>query len=194
MSENSQNFLTEENRQLLITLAREVLSVYLKDHQRITDPEDISSDLKEKMGVFVTLKRIEGGIEKSIISMGYPLPVKPLFVALIDSVIACATRARMQDLIDDPDSIILEISVLGRIEEIQAERRVNYPKQIKIGQDGIMVERDFQRALILPQVPVEHGWDEIDLLSETCLKAGLSPDAWLENDTRIYKFRAKIFR
>ncbi|MFQ6050109.1 MAG: TIGR00296 family protein [Candidatus Hydrothermarchaeota archaeon] len=193
MSEKIQNFIKNEKGNLLVNLAKEAFIYYLKEQKRI-DKIYIYDELKEKRGVFITLKKIERDREKSIVSMGYPLPEKPLFHSVIDSAIACANKARILNLLGEIESIILEVSVLGNIEEIQTERRVDYPKQIKLGQDGIMIERGFQRALILPQVPLENEWNEIDLLSECCLKAGLSPDAWLDEDTRIYKFKTRVFR
>ncbi len=49
------------------------------------------------------------------------------------------------------------------------------------------------RGLLLPQVPVEHGWDRLTFLEQTCNKAGLPPDAWKDANTQIFIFRAEIF-
>ncbi|HIQ03592.1 MAG TPA: TIGR00296 family protein, partial [Desulfurococcales archaeon] len=67
------------------------------------------------------------------------------------------------------------------------------PKQITIGRDGLIVERGIFKGLLLPQVPVEYGWDTKTFLAETCMKAGLPPDAWLLEGTKVYKFQALIF-
>jgi AMMECR1 domain-containing protein len=45
---------------------------------------------------------------------------------------------------------------------------------------------------LLPQVPVEHGWDRITFLEQTCLKAGLSPNAW-QIGARLEAFTAETF-
>ena len=45
----------------------------------------------------------------------------------------------------------------------------------------------------LPQVAPEWGFDSLEFLSHTCLKAGLSPDAWLDEDTEVQHFQAQIF-
>jgi AMMECR1 domain-containing protein len=50
-------------------------------------------------------------------------------------------------------------------------------------------------GLILPQVSIEENYDEKDLLSECCLKAGLPSDSWLTlHDIDVYRFQAEIFR
>jgi len=55
------------------------------------------------------------------------------------------------------------------------------------------VESGYYRGLLLPQVPVEYGWDEETFLAECCMKAGLPPDAWLSRKTLVYRFSAEIF-
>ncbi|MEM4214077.1 MAG: TIGR00296 family protein, partial [Candidatus Methanomethylicaceae archaeon] len=68
-----------------------------------------------------------------------------------------------------------------------------YPKRIKVGRDGLVVEMGYYKGLLLPQVPVEYGWDEETFLSECCMKAGLPPDSWLSRDVKIYTFSAEVF-
>ena len=40
----------------------------------------------------------------------------------------------------------------------------------------------------------EWGWDVEEFLSQTCVKAGLPPDCWLEKDVKVKRFSAQIFR
>jgi uncharacterized protein len=63
---------------------------------------------------------------------------------------------------------------------------------IEIGRDGLIVEQGRCRGLLLPQVATEHGWDRETLLSQTCVKAGLSPDAWRRGAT-VLRFQAEVF-
>jgi AMMECR1 domain-containing protein len=53
--------------------------------------------------------------------------------------------------------------------------------------------RGMRTGVLLPQVPVEYGWDKTRFLEQTCLKAGLNPEAWKDKDTQIYTFQAEIF-
>lgn len=185
--------ITEEEGRILADIARGAVAAYLKDAVKIEFPRDIPDILKQKLGVFISLKKVESGQEKSISSMGYPLPLKPAVEAVIDSGIAAAIRARVNG-IESLDEVIIEVSLIVAIEPLQAERRASIPEQIRIGEDGIIIERGFHRALYLPGLAVEHGWNSEDFLSEGCVKAGLMPDAWLDEDTKLYKFKVKVFR
>jgi AMMECR1 domain-containing protein len=46
--------------------------------------------------------------------------------------------------------------------------------------------------LLLPQVPVEHGWDRTTFLEQACRKAGLALDAWRKGAV-IEAFTAEVF-
>lgn len=48
-------------------------------------------------------------------------------------------------------------------------------------------------GLLLPQVATEFGLGPEDFLSETCVKAGLMPDAWLSGRVVVQKFQTEIF-
>jgi hypothetical protein len=68
-----------------------------------------------------------------------------------------------------------------------------YLGKIKVGQDGLIIERGYHKGLLLPQVPIEWGWCEEEFLCQCCMKAGLPPDSWLTKDAKVYKFSAIIF-
>ena len=92
------------------------------------------------------------------------------------------------------DGVVFEVSVLTPPELIQVESPLEYPKKIVIGRDGLILEKGFFKGLLLPQVPVEYGWDAEEYLAQLSMKAGLPPDAWLSKDAKIYRFTAEIFR
>jgi AMMECR1 domain-containing protein len=48
-------------------------------------------------------------------------------------------------------------------------------------------------GLLLPQVPVEQKWDRPKFLEETCVKAGMQPDCWKDENTDIFMFTAVVF-
>jgi hypothetical protein len=76
---------------------------------------------------------------------------------------------------------------------IEVKKPTEYAAKIKVGKDGLIVERGMFKGLLLPQVPVEWKWDEEEFLCQCCIKAGLPPDNWLLEGTKIYKFQAIIF-
>jgi AmmeMemoRadiSam system protein A len=81
----------------------------------------------------------------------------------------------------------VEISVLTPM------RRVEKVEEIEVGKHGLFIEQGFARGLLLPQVAVQYRWDRDTFLAQTCVKAGLPPDAWKDSATKIYTFTAEIF-
>ena len=78
-------------------------------------------------------------------------------------------------------------------EEVEVENPKEYLAKIRVGVDGLIVEKGIYKGLLLPQVPVEWKWCEEEFLCQCCVKAGLPPDSWLTKGVKIYKFQAIIF-
>jgi AMMECR1 domain-containing protein len=47
--------------------------------------------------------------------------------------------------------------------------------------------------VLLPQVPLEQGWNLDEYLDYICVKAGLHPNAYLERGAKLYTFTALVF-
>ncbi|HZY91161.1 MAG TPA: TIGR00296 family protein [Thermoplasmata archaeon] len=148
----------------------------------------------ERRGVFVTLKRAESGALRGCI--GYPLPVEPLRVGLP----RVAAAAALEDPRFPPVTptewprLAVEISLLTAPEPLRARDAPGRRAEVVVGRDGLIVEARGTSGLLLPQVPVEEGWDSGEFLSGTCEKAGLPPDAWLDLRTRVFRFEGEVFR
>jgi uncharacterized protein len=183
--------LSEEDGKFLVELARKAIVIYLTEGEVIKIPEDVNPKLKDNMGVFVTLNR-ENVLRGCI---GYPEPVMPLINAVIDAAISAATRdPRFNPLTPvELDEIEVEVSVLTKPELIQVDEPSEYLDNLIIGEDGLIVEMGPYRGLLLPQVATEWEWNKEEFLSNTCMKAGLSPDCWFDKDIKIYKFSSQIF-
>jgi hypothetical protein len=127
--------------------------------------------------------------------IGYPYPTEPLAKAVIESAISSATQdPRFYPIsLSELDNVVFEISVLTPPQLIETKKSSEYPSKVKVGEDGLIVERGMYKGLLLPQVPVEWKWDCEEFLCQCCIKAGLPPDNWLLDGTRIYKFQAIIF-
>lgn len=175
----------------LVRLARKTIESYLREG-RPPRVDDVPEKLRERAGVFVT---IESYPERELRGcIGYPEPIHPLVDALIKASISAATRdPRFNPVsLHEMGSVVVEVSVLSKPELIKASPK-DYPKKITLGRHGLIAERGFNRGLLLPQVAVDEGWDEEDFLSHTCMKAGLMPDAWLQRETKIYRFEGIVF-
>lgn len=84
------------------------------------------------------------------------------------------------------DSLEIEISVLSALRRTNAESVVP-------GLHGVSLSLREMKGVFLPQVAREAGWDRDTLLAQTCLKAGLPPEAWREPDAEISVFTAEVF-
>lgn len=182
--------LTPEEGELLVKLARRTIETYLDKGEKPAAPK-VPEKLHEQRGVFVTLTKndeLRGCI-------GHPLPTLPLVDAVIDAAISSATRdPRFPSLTkEELPAVKVEVSILTPPEVIEVENPREYPKKIKIGKHGLVVEYWVNKGLLLPQVPVEWKWNVEDFLSHTCMKAGLMPDCWLQKDVKISRFSAQVF-
>ena len=179
----------------LVTLARKAVEEYLKTRRKTKVLENIPEKLLKPCGVFVTINSLVNGEKELRGCIGYPYPTTPLVEAVVESAISSATQdPRFYPLsISELDKVIFEVSVLTPPQLISVGKTSEYPTKIKVGKDGLIVERGIFKGLLLPQVPVEWGWDEEEFLCQCCVKAGLPPDAWLLKETKIYKFSAEIF-
>jgi len=175
--------LTPEEESASLKLARQALAHYFKTGGILRSPV-AAGTLKERRGAFVTLT-VDGELRGCI---GYPLPEKPLDETIIEMAVAAATQdTRIEPLAaNELKKLKIEISVLGLPEPVQE------PAEVRVGSHGIIVSKGFHRGLLLPQVPVEYGWDREAFLDHGCLKAGLPPDAW-KKGAKIEVFTAQVF-
>jgi uncharacterized protein len=183
--------INEGDGAFLVKLARSAIETYLNSSKIIQVPEDINPILKEERGAFVTLTK-NGDLRGCI---GYPEPVKPLAQAVVEVAISAATQdPRFPPVTSlEMENIHVEVSVLTKPELIPVEKPSQYLQKIEVGVDGLIVEMGMYRGLLLPQVPVEWKWDTEEFLANTCMKAGLSPDCWLQEGVKLYSFQSQIF-
>jgi uncharacterized protein len=113
----------------------------------------------------------------------------PLAVAAARLAVSAASEDPRFPSIDTDDvaELRLSVSVLG------ARRLVEDPSAIRIGRDGLLVQRDLHRGALLPQVAAERGWTPEQFLKHTCLKAGLPADSWRESDTKVEAYDVEEF-
>jgi uncharacterized protein (TIGR00296 family) len=184
-----------EEGKFLIRLARNTVKEYLATGKTVKAPAITPEKLFEHCGVFVTINRLEGGEKKLRGCIGYPYPTSPLVEAVIDSAVNAATRdPRFYPLVSSElGNVVFEVSVLTPPETVEVDNPQEYLAKIKVGEDGLIVEKSGYKGLLLPQVPVEWEWCEEEFLCQCCVKAGLPPEGWLTKGTKIYKFQAIVF-
>jgi len=107
--------------------------------------------------------------------------------AVIEAALSASEDPRFPPLkFEELSGISVEVSVLT------PARPVASPRHIVIGRDGVILSKHGRRAVFLPQVASEQGWDLETMLSHLSRKAGLSPDAW-KHGARFEVFQAHVF-
>lgn len=170
-----------EERTLLLQLAHESILSALEDRLIPLDPP--TPHLAEARGAFTSLY-LQGELRGCV---GYLLPVSSVYHAVIDTARAAAfedTRFHPVTL-EEARHLEIELSILSSPHPLPAE-------EVEVGRHGLLVSMAGHRGLLLPQVPVEHQWDRVTFLEQTCRKAGLALDAW-QKGAVIEAFTAEVF-
>ena len=178
----------------LVKIAREAVELYVR--MAVVAPVDTRKIFSDKMGVFVTINRLnEQGEEHLRGCIGFPLPEKGLYQSVVEAAIGAATiDPRFSPLAESELSrIIFELSLLTPPQLIQVAHPTEYYDHIKIGRDGLMLSWKNGSALLLPQIAKRLGWDVDEFLLNLCCKGGTTPDAWVLPGTKLYKFQAQVY-
>ena len=171
-----------EQRQTLLRIAhRAILSVL--ERRPFEDEVCLPSGLSDPRGVFTTLY-LHGQLRGCV---GYAMPVAPLHRAVAETACAAAFEDSRFVPVTKAEGLELQISlsVLSLLFAVP-------PESVEIGRHGLVISQGGRRGLLLPQVPVEHGWDRLEFLEQTCRKAGLPVNAW-RTGARIEAFTAEVF-
>jgi len=184
--------LSTEDGQVLVKTSRTIVTEFLKNRTKVALDKKFESNFSFNSGIFVTLCNTLG-LRGCI---GFPLPNKKLFNALIEASIAAATEdPRFPPVkIEELDQITFEVTVLTQPEEIHVSDPAEYSSKIKVGRDGLIIKHGFNSGLLLPQVPVEYSWTVEEFLGHTCEKAGLPWDCWKDKETKVQKFEGVVFK
>ena len=176
--------LNTHEQQTLLAIARQAIIHGVQTGQEYIEPREEKA-LNQRNGCFVTIKQ-NGQLRGCIGNFQSELP---LFKEVAQMAQASATKdPRFYPLKEiDLDNFKLEISVLSPLQKIEDI------EEIEVGKHGIYIEKSFYRGVLLPQVALEHNWDRLTFLQQTCLKAGLPTDAWKADDADIYVFSAQVF-
>ncbi len=153
--------------------------------QRVGRTSRVAEELVLPAAAFVTLT-LDGELRGC---MGRLDAERPLWENVRDAAIAAAIGdPRFLPLApEEVPAVRIEVSILGPMTEIAD------PSAFDASRHGIVVEASGRRALLLPKVAREQGWDEATTLAAVCRKAGLAPDAWRRPEARLFVFEAEDF-
>jgi len=177
----AQNEFTPEERAVLLKLAHEsILSTLERREISLTPP---SPHLAEPRGAFTTIY-LHDALRGCV---GYVFPVASVYRTVAETARAAAFEDTRFSPVTLEEATALDVSL-----SILSPLRVIKPDEVEIGVHGLVVVQDGRRGLLLPQVPVEHHWDHVTFIQQTCRKAGLPLDAWQQGAT-LEAFTAEVF-
>jgi len=179
--------LSEKDKVNLLALARKTIVFYLENKRMPLLAElkiEITRPMQNIQAAFVTLKA-KGELRGCI---GELLPSQPLYKSVMANAVNAAVKdQRFKQLtIGECNDITIEISALTTPQSVASYR------EIRIGTDGIILQKNGRSAVFLPQVAPEQKWGIEETLMNLSVKAGLVPDAW-KDGAAFFVFQAEVF-
>jgi uncharacterized protein len=177
----AENEYSGEERRLLLDLAHRAIAAKIK--RQPLEFASPSPHLAEPRGAFTTIY-LHSALRGCV---GYVFAVEPLYRTVVETACAAAFDDSRFPPVSPEEAPELEVhlSVLSPLQPIDAA-------DVEVGRHGLLISHHGHRGLLLPQVPIEHNWDRLTFLAETCRKAGLPTDAWQKGAT-IEAFTAEVF-
>jgi len=180
--------LTVEEERLALFMARRSLELALTEN-RLARPEELkvppTGIFREPRAVFVTLKK-QAALRGCI---GHILPAEELWQSIRSNAVSAAVSDNRFARVTAAELAGLEID----ISVLTVPADIPDYTHFKAGTHGIILELSGRRAVFLPQVAVEQGWDGATTLTHLAMKAGLTPDGWRNPAARFKVFEAQVF-
>ncbi len=177
------------DQQLLLRLAREAIESVLYAKEQPLYAELLSRKeprYLQRRGCFITLRTADGSLRGCIGNLRGNREV-------VHTIVALAKEAAFSDPRFTPitakewEGVTIEVSLLTEPVSIASY------KDIVVGQDGVILTYGANRAVFLPQVALEQGWDLPTLLGNLAAKAGLMPAFYTHPECRYATFQAEVF-
>lgn len=183
--------LSITDRQYLLNLARETIARHLRgEGPPPIDPDTLSESLTRDGASFVTLTK-HGRLRGCIGSLE---PRRPLVLDVCENTLGAAFHdprfppVSAEELAD----LHIEISALSIPQPLSYDGPDDLIARLRPGVDGVVIERDWNRATFLPQV-----WEKLpdahQFLEHLCLKAFLPADAYRRPGLDVYIYQVKKF-
>jgi AmmeMemoRadiSam system protein A len=178
--------ISREEQEKLLRWVRATIEAVVRGERPEEIPEvEVTDGLRALRGVFVTLKK-QGELRGCIGKMDFE---RPLWANAMQAAVASALEdPRFSPVVSaELGEITIEISILNQPEELPE------PGKFDVRRHGIIVQKGWRHALLLPKVAQEQDWDATRTLEMVCLKAGLPADAWRDPAARLQVFTAFDF-
>ncbi len=182
--------LSAEEQGILLSLAREAIAYAVRgDDAPAADLSQLPQSLRETGASFVTLLSPGGELRGCI---GTVEAHAPLAHDVQRNAVGSAMRdprffpVRPEEL----DSLEIELSILTPPRRLNFDGPDDLLARIRPGVDGLIIEKDWHRATLLPSVWAKIP-DPVQFLSMLCLKAGLPEDEWRRPGMTVHVYQAE---
>jgi AmmeMemoRadiSam system protein A len=172
-----------DDQVLILRIARRAVEAAVRGEGAPSLPANLPAAVRRRAGAFVTL-HVDGDLRGCI---GHVEARRALAETVAQAAASATLDRRFPPLApQDLAHLQIEVSVLSALAPM-------LPAHVEVGVHGLLIECGGRAGLLLPQVPIEHGWDRETFLDHLCRKAGLPAGSWKRADARIFAFTAHVF-
>jgi AmmeMemoRadiSam system protein A len=183
--------LSAKEQKILLADARETIAAELENRSpRYKHSGGEFPVLQQPCGAFVTLHKIEESGNRTLRGcIGRMTAAKPL----VETVRIMASEAAFGDPRFPPlrhgelEHCQIEISALSPLSACEDSA------EVKVGVHGLYLIYGGRSGVLLPQVPVEQGWNLDQYLDYICIKAGLPAGSCDMPGAQLFTFTAVVF-
>lgn len=182
--------LSSKEKALLLDLAREAIACAARgDEAPAADLSALPERLRDKGASFVTLLDPGGELRGCI---GTVEAHAPLAHDVQQNAVSSALRDPRFPPVkpEELDGLQIELSFLTPPRRLDFNGPDDLLSKIRPGVDGIIIEKDWHRATLLPSV-WEKIPDPVQFLTTLCYKAGLPEDAWRRPGLTVLVYHAE---
>ncbi len=178
--------ITEPQRKHALKIAATAVATAVTNQPIKTDPDALSEFTQSiVMGAFVTLKRGEllrgcCGVLGKPMTAGSAISSAAIRTARDDQRMAPISPSELPYL-------HLDVTLLGPMNRV-SEQGADRVSAVKVGKQGLMIQRGQNSGLLLPSVATERNWSAEEFLRAVCQKAQLPTDAWEKEDSVLMTF------
>ncbi len=184
--------LTDEEKQTLLSLAREALREGVAGHSLpALNSKGLTPTLRANGASFVTLT-IGGQLRGCI---GALEPYQPLAEDVREHAVAAALEDPRFPPVsrDEVDHIEIEVSRLTSPQALEYADSHELLQHLRPHTDGVILRDGYRRATFLPQV-WEKIPDKAEFLDNLCYKMGEAPDTWRRKHLDVQVYQVEEFR
>ncbi|AKH96775.1 TIGR00296 family protein [Halanaeroarchaeum sulfurireducens] len=186
--------LTHEDGTRAVELARDSVRAFVENGRR-EEPGSMRDAFYDRSGAFVRLETATGRGQLRGCAGAYDSPRaieegnRRLGMAIVDAAIEAASEDS-RSVVTPPelDSIAVTVFVAETVTETSTPA-----DDVEVGHHGVAMEGRGNAGWMFPTVPVDNGWGVYEYLDRTARKAGLSNDAWMDDDVRVVTLDGPVF-